>query len=170
MNPYHVHELTREQFSALLNDNFRYNVVFGQRPMLGSVLVAEGSIEGSAAIRPFMTFERRDATHFEASAGLPRPPYLIAMASDSPVADLGNSLYVETSDLESMFRHQAEAEHQAQELRERVALDSEQLARTQRELQERLALDSAQLVRMQRELARCEAQLAENLASSNICK
>ena len=41
-NPYHVRELTRAEFSALLRDSFAHVRLLGQRPMLGSVLVSEG--------------------------------------------------------------------------------------------------------------------------------
>jgi len=140
VNPYHVHELTREEFTALMSASFSYHVMLGQRPMLGSVLFTEGP---APAARTLTTFERRDATHFEASAGLPRPLYLVAIASDSPLTQLDDSVYVDTSNLDSLFIRLARAEQEAHELRERQTREAEQV------------------VRLRQELARRETQLAE---------
>ena len=93
-NPYHVRELTRAEFSALLRDSFAHVRLLGQRPMLGSVLVSEG--DGASQS---LTFEKRGPCHFEAAGGLPRPVYLVAVASDQPVADVPDSLYIETAEI-----------------------------------------------------------------------
>ncbi len=61
-NPYHVRELTRAEFSALLRDSFAHVRLLGQRPMLGSVLVSEG--DGASQS---LTFEKRGPCHFEAA-------------------------------------------------------------------------------------------------------
>src|SRR6185369_8668105 len=43
---------------------------------------------------------RRGADRFEASEGLPRPVYLLAIASDRPVEDVPDSLYIDSSAIE----------------------------------------------------------------------
>ena len=51
-NPYHVRELTRFEFSSLLRQQFQHVTLLGQRPMLGSALVAEEPISQSQ-FRPY---------------------------------------------------------------------------------------------------------------------
>jgi hypothetical protein len=67
-----------------------------QRPMIGSALLAD---DGSAA--PSQVFDRRGDTHFERCAGLPRAPYLIAVAADRALSALPSSLYIDRSDLDT---------------------------------------------------------------------
>ena len=93
-NPYHVREMSRAEFSALLRTSFAEVRLFGQRPILGSALVSEGNGLGRT-----LTFEKRGPFHFEASAGLPRPVYFVAVASDRQVADVPDSLYIGTAEI-----------------------------------------------------------------------
>ena len=102
-NPYHVRELTRAEFERLLQRNFGYVTLLGQRPMLGSALIVEAGAPSSAlATAPAagldrtLTFERRSERVFEASDGLPRPVYLVAVASDVPPDDAVSSLYIDS--------------------------------------------------------------------------
>ncbi len=50
--------------------------------------------------RPTLTFERRGPDWFEASDGLPRPVYLLAIASDAPIQAIPNSLYIDGDEFE----------------------------------------------------------------------
>jgi SAM-dependent methyltransferase len=93
-NPYHVRELSRAEFSTLLCNSFAEVRILAQRPMLGSALVSEADRPGRT-----LTFEKRGPRHFEASVGLPRPVYFLAVASDRPVADVPDSLYIETAEI-----------------------------------------------------------------------
>jgi SAM-dependent methyltransferase len=96
-NPFHVRELTRAEFAALLGRHFRHVQLQGQRPVVGTALVAEGEPA------PWqMTFERR-GSRFEASTGLPRPLYLVALASDEDDESLPDSLFIETSTVEQLL-------------------------------------------------------------------
>lgn len=99
-NPYHVRELTRGEFSCLLHSNFEHVTLLGQRPILGSALVAERPVlqPASALTR---TFERRGPNRFEASDGLPRPVYLLAIASSTPIGVVPDSLYIDSSTIET---------------------------------------------------------------------
>jgi hypothetical protein len=90
-----VHELTRTEFVALLRSHFQHVHVLQQRSLLGSALLGES---GSAAAP--QVFDRRGATHVEACAGLPRAPYLVAVASDRALPALPPSIYIEHSDLD----------------------------------------------------------------------
>ena len=95
-NPFHVHELSRLEFAALLRGTFRHVQVMQQRALIGSALLAEA---GSTA--PPLVFDRRGEAHFEACIGLPRAPYLIAVASDREPPPLPPSLYIDRGDVGS---------------------------------------------------------------------
>ena len=92
-NPFHVRELTRDEFARLLAASFQHVRMVGQRPMVGSVLLADG--EAAAAV----TIERRGPTRFERSDGLPRAIYLVAIASDAPVPLLPNSVFIDSDEV-----------------------------------------------------------------------
>jgi SAM-dependent methyltransferase len=93
-NPYHARELSRAEFSALLNRSFANVHLLGQRPILGSLLLSDDE-----STKQMLTFEKRGKQHFECSNGLPRPIYFIAIASDQPVSDVPNSCYIETAEI-----------------------------------------------------------------------
>ncbi len=95
-NPFHVCELTRSEFTSLLHGAFRHVRVMQQRALIGSALLAD---IGSPA--PSLVFDRRGDTHFEACIGLPRAPYLIAVASDHEPPPLPPSLYIHRGDLDT---------------------------------------------------------------------
>jgi SAM-dependent methyltransferase len=62
-NPFHVRELSRSEFGALLHVAFRHVSIIHQRPMIGSAMVAETGLSP-----PALVFDRRGDTHFEACA------------------------------------------------------------------------------------------------------
>ena len=96
-NPFHVRELTRAEFTMLLARHFRYVRIQGQRPLVGTALIAEG-IPAPLQI----TFERR-GSRFETSIGLSRAVYLVALASDTERQSLPDSLFIETSAVEQLL-------------------------------------------------------------------
>ena len=98
-NPYHVHELSKSEFTALLKSHFKNFALLGQRPILGSALVVE-DVFGLDTEVSTVTFERRGDDKFEASKGLPRAVYLLAVASDDPCAGIPNSLYIDNHTVE----------------------------------------------------------------------
>ncbi len=119
-NPYHVRELSRVEFGALLRRHFAHVAVLGQRPMLGSAIFPEEPAQAAG----LLTFEQRGPARFEASAGLPRAVYLLALASDHDLAALPGSLYVQTGQVEATV--QAEAARLAgAEQAERAALEQD---------------------------------------------
>ena len=133
-NPYHVHELTHAEFGALLRANFGHVSMYAQRPLLGSALVAE---ELPAEAAPLLTFEKRDDRLFEASVGLPRPIYLVAVASDQAFVPRIGSLYVETSGVEALFAAPAAARQEIRSLTERLVEQGDYAQRVQAELNKR---------------------------------
>jgi SAM-dependent methyltransferase len=86
-----------------LDDTFSHRSVFAQRLVLGSVLTA---VSPDADARPLVTIERRGASEFQTSSGLPRPASLLLLASDRPIDTTGTSVYIETSRVEPHFEVQ----------------------------------------------------------------
>ena len=90
-NPFHVLELTEEEFAHLLGRHFPHVRLLRQRSLIGSVILPAPPTEADA---PPLTFEKR-GDHLECSNGLPRPQYVVAVASDRPIALLPSSVYIE---------------------------------------------------------------------------
>lgn len=133
-NPYHAHELTHGEFATLLRSSFGYVSIYAQRPLLGSALIAE---ELPPEPAPLLTFEKRGTQFFEASIGLPRPIYLVAVASDNVFVPHVGSLYVETSGVEALFAASAAAKNSIEALTERLTEQGDYAQRVQAELNRR---------------------------------
>ncbi|WP_321947699.1 glycosyltransferase [Paraburkholderia sp. J10-1] len=84
-NPYHVKELTREEFQALLHASFRHVAIYGQRVVYASALLSEqdGRIE---------SFRKAQGT-VERGTGIVAPMYLIAVASDGDLPVLASGVF-----------------------------------------------------------------------------
>jgi len=95
-NEYHVRELSRIEFIALLHRHFSHVVLLLQRPMIGSALMPEGTTTAEPLV-----FDRRGGTHFEVCSVLPRAPFIVAVAANQPITALPVSLFIERSDLDS---------------------------------------------------------------------
>lgn len=95
-NAHHVRELSRGEFDGLLGRHFAHRHYTYRRPLIGSALVAETE----AAAVP-LVFERRQPERFEATIGLPRPVYIVAVASNAALPTTPNSLYIERGDLDT---------------------------------------------------------------------
>jgi len=107
-NPFHVKELTEAEFRATLSGAFHKVELLRQRAVSGSAIVPDttGSDTNSISI-----FERRDGLTYEASSGLLRAPYLLAVASDHALPKVGVSLFVQKH-YEAELQAAAERTHQ----------------------------------------------------------
>ena len=115
-NPYHVLELTDPEFRCLLATHFTRSRVLAQRPVLGSVLAARDSQE-------WRSYERRGAEIIEATRGLARAHYLVAVASDGELPDMPSSVYLDrrrVHDVMQGFLRLPAAEGHAARLAEQV--------------------------------------------------
>ena len=92
-NPFHVLELNRGEFEALIGRHFAHGALLSQRAFVGSVLMADRTAE------PCLIFDRLDSDRIDVGAGLPRARYYVAICSDAPLDGLANSLFIETSDV-----------------------------------------------------------------------
>ena len=138
-NPYHRRELSKAEFIDLLRGSFDHVACLNQRPMMGSAMLLEGEASGSA-----YTFERRGPDFAEANTGLPRAVYVIALASDRPVAPPSVSFHIETTNFGLILHRLAEAERRAAEAeaaRTRAA-EAEAAAMARRLTAERHAADA----------------------------
>jgi glycosyltransferase involved in cell wall biosynthesis/ubiquinone/menaquinone biosynthesis C-methylase UbiE len=89
VNKYHLLELTVAEFDSLLRANFSHVSILSQRAILGSLIV---KTEGGG---PWRSYERRSLEYIEASSGLTRAPFLIAIASDEVVSPVPSSVYLD---------------------------------------------------------------------------
>jgi len=166
-NAYHVRELTRAEFSSLLHGRFGNVALLGQRPVLGSALIAEppGATPGR-----FMTFERRGSDRFEASDSLPRPVYLLAIASDAPIEAVPDSLYIDASTIERVDPDAAAAKEEARRVAEALAEAGQYARHLEAELTQReqsLAEHQRVLEAAQTESSAISAQLGEAQAAAD---
>jgi len=118
VNEHHRNELTRAEFDATLNREFAHTMLLAQRPIVGSVLV--GAQPGAAGA---VTFERRVGQRFEASDGIARPLYWVAVASNAELPEVPDSFFFEDIGLDAVAEipqlraRIAAAQHEAQEAR-----------------------------------------------------
>ena len=149
VNPFHCKELTQREFVTLINEHFSYCYLYMQRPFTGCAIIEDaGSQSGSLR----MTFERRGATHFEASSGLSRAPYLIMVASDQPFFLGFDSLYIHTGDVDHGLR-EARIASAARE-------EAAQQARLVEQLTSKLSRQSDELDGLRAQNQQLHAQLA----------
>ncbi len=82
-NPYHLRELDRDEFAALLGTHFGHIRMYGQRAVVGSMLVPleAGGANLSGASRLVV---KREADHWSVIPPV-APKYLLAIASRVPV-------------------------------------------------------------------------------------
>lgn len=85
-NPFHLRELYREEFHALVRRFFRHARFFVQRMSYGSLVVPEDPAGG------FVEY-RGDFAAVDAHDGLEAADYNLAIASDEPVAEIPGSLW-----------------------------------------------------------------------------
>lgn len=152
-NPFHVRELGREEFLVGLRAVFPHIRLMLQRPMIGSVILAEALGESDG---PALTFERRGPMAFEANTGLARALYLVAYACDRPITTPSASVYIETSQLAV---REAEAAHL---LATREAEAARRLAEHEAQAARQLAAAAADRARHEQEL---HARFADALAA-----
>jgi SAM-dependent methyltransferase len=152
-NPYHASELSHEEFIALLSRYFEHVLCLVQRAVLGSVLVPFPGAPSHA--RP-LYFEKMDDRHFEMSQGLPRAPYLVALASAQPINAAAPSMLIEQDQLGTAL--------------ERVAVLAQELAatRSQAEAEAGASREAVEGARQALEWARQELATVRTQAANEV--
>jgi SAM-dependent methyltransferase len=125
-NEFHVREVNAEELERLVQEHFRYCAFGGQRSDSSSAI----SFSGSGGDAGLTSFERLSETRFQRGAGLVRPVYLLAVASQDPLPSLPSSLLLDRTYLPSL--HSSYRGEPAPAWGE-VALDAEALRRKHRE-------------------------------------
>lgn len=87
-NPHHLLELSESEFRTLLLENFANVHILPQRAVLGSLLASEECPQ-------WRSYERRGPDIIEATKGLARAQYLVAVASDAVLPDTPSSVYLD---------------------------------------------------------------------------
>ena len=97
-NLFHVRKLTKDQFVSFLQQKFPWVSLCLQRPMIGSVVVPESSIQDQS---PTLFFEKLGPAYFESNEGMARPPYLLApaWATAQPIPKFGPDIEDNAIDL-----------------------------------------------------------------------
>jgi len=126
-NKFHLVELAKEEFVHLLERYFRHVRVLRQRPLLGSAILPSPPADADA---PLLSFEKR-GDHLECSAGLPRPQYVVAVASDKLVGGLPPSIYIETSRIGFLREPEPDGATRAEVEALRTELEGERAAHDQ---------------------------------------
>ncbi|MDR6477316.1 glycosyltransferase involved in cell wall biosynthesis/SAM-dependent methyltransferase [Paraburkholderia graminis] len=157
-NEYHVKELTRAEFEALVRASFKHVAMYGQRVVYASALLAEhdGRIESF----------RKATDGVEQGTGLVAPMYLIAVASDGELPALASGVFetdIGESDAVAQLKATIAArDHEIAEFREgRTALEAAFH-------QVRGAEEEARAAHARTEQARAQAQEALEAARTHI--
>jgi GT2 family glycosyltransferase/SAM-dependent methyltransferase len=125
VNPYHRHELTYEEFSALLAGPFPHVAVWGQRTITGSHLGALGSSAEELSATEFFIERAGDEWRM---ASEPAALYLVALASRSELPDVSSSSVLGDCDLELVRA----AERKADEAAKAIAVERDAGAERER--------------------------------------
>ncbi len=131
VNPFHVKELFRDEFVALVAGRFPHTRLLSQRVVHGSLVVPED--KPGAAFRSM----RLKSDALEAQSGLGRPLYDILLASDGKLPSLHASLFEQ-----DMYELDA-ATFYGVHLPERVAEGDNKVAQLEIALQEKPASEAA---------------------------
>jgi hypothetical protein len=83
-NPFHVHELTTDEFMALLRTRFAHVAAWGQRPVTGSSMSALEPATDTSGSQPNNFFVQRTDAGWNVIDS-PSPLYVIAVASNEPL-------------------------------------------------------------------------------------
>ncbi|MCX5493264.1 methyltransferase domain-containing protein [Kaistia dalseonensis] len=173
-NPFHVHELNRQEFVDLLSTRFPHVRLFEQAAVIGSVILPPpgeqaGGVEG---------YTTRDGQLFERVAGVPQAPYFLALAARVPIPPASPSVLHADFYREQIDRRLAEAEQSRQNmaiieasLRADLA-EAEQsrqnMAIIEASLRANLAEEQATATRIRAELAAAQDTLTQTRAKLDV--
>lgn len=133
-NPFHKKELFKEEFLQLLQAFFENIIVFGQRVVFGSNLVAESQ---STSYQSFLLKDKK----IEPAPGVKDPTYLIAVASDGHLPTISSSFFEqplhETEIIQSWRKVVTERDQSIQNLQNILAEQDQSILKLQADLVER---------------------------------
>jgi ubiquinone/menaquinone biosynthesis C-methylase UbiE len=159
-NPFHVRELSHDEFVSELSAHFPSVSVFRQRPLVGS-LIAQANRE--PAVGRLVTYDKRDEAYFEENTGLTRAIFLIAIASKASTNNAGlfSSVLIDTDRVDLQADKVAAAHCQIARLREDNAAAHHELT----QLQEANAAARQKIIELEQLRNRLNEELNAILAS-----
>jgi SAM-dependent methyltransferase len=162
-NPFHVHELSRDEFLSTLRQYFPHLKVFRQRPVLGSVIAAD---QTDAA--KLVTYEKRGDDYLEESLGVPRALYSLVYASKSNLTDIavGSSVYIDTDRVDLPALQVAEARAETASARAETASARAETASARAETASARAETAS--ARSEADTARVQAEEVTRLANEQV--
>lgn len=118
-NAYHVKELYAQEFQQLIERNFAYVAILGQRVLYASAILLAGRPGESTQ------YYRDHGSAIQTSSGMMRPCYQVAVASDGALPALTSSLFEELGESDpeiKSLRHELDhAQRRIDGLQEEVA-------------------------------------------------
>jgi ubiquinone/menaquinone biosynthesis C-methylase UbiE len=96
-NPFHVAELYKNEFEALIGKHFRYAQYFSQKTFYGSVIVCEDN-------NPHTPVKQYNGRYESITPACFGGLYCIAIASDEPLPGMGNSFFDGTEVLKKKMK------------------------------------------------------------------
>ena len=143
-NPFHVHELTTDEFTELLRTRFVHVAAWGQRPVAGSSMSALEPTPDTSGSRPNSFFLQRTDRGWNVIDN-PSALYVIAVASNEPLPPISAHSSLADPGIESVRGAWETAEALRGELASQVALRDGQVS----ELQAQLAVAQQRLQRVE---------------------
>ena len=161
-NPFHVHEMNKQEFVDLLGIRFPHIRLLEQSATIGSVIMPLGG-EQADCVEGFTT---RDGQLFERLTGVPAAPYFIALAARDPVPAPAQSILHADFYHEQIQRQFAAMDQHRQD--QAAALSSmPSMAETEAALRGELAAQSAEAARRAKSMSEAEAALRAELAAQS---
>jgi O-antigen biosynthesis protein len=148
-NRFHTLELSEPEFTALLDEFFTNHRVVQQRTIIGSVVA---SLDRNA---PWRSYDRRGPEMLEALSGFSRAFYLVGVASDGKLPDIGSSVYCDDRSVDALIA----ADRALPQLRADMQSTRDKLVATQRALD--LAQEQARAAQQELDLAQEHARAAQ---------
>jgi ubiquinone/menaquinone biosynthesis C-methylase UbiE len=164
-NPFHVRELSRDEFFSQLSALFPSVSIFRQRPLIGSLIAKSSKKPVSVDL---VTYERRDQSFFEENTGVARAPYLVAIASKASSINGGlfSSVFIDTDRVDTQWNELRAARAEVAAGRNEITRlqdgNGQVLAQMAR-LQDGNVQALAEITRLQNEITRLE-KLREHLS------
>lgn len=90
-NPFHVHEITHDEFRGLILDHFRHCHLLSQNLLTGSFI--QNDLAGGERLH---FYEQQDLLQITRKDKLDRLEYLICLASDKALPASGSGMYLDT--------------------------------------------------------------------------
>jgi GT2 family glycosyltransferase/glycosyltransferase involved in cell wall biosynthesis len=156
-NPFHVHELSRDEFEQLLGGRFQHVQMWGQNVSVGSLMMPLDMGEGSGQI----VVLKHEDDQWTAGTKLD-PTYLVAIASDAPLAQLPLYSTLIDPDLELVrdaMRQRNGTQHElnvaletVKQVAEQAAAENERRNRLEVELREQIVRTTNELTHISNHL------------------